>query len=204
MKKRIAVFGGSFDPITDAHLKIMAEIIHAQMADEVWVIPCGPRQDKKLVASPLDRLMMCHLAVDSSFGSRFPIKVKEIEIFEKKAIPTYLLLQRLEKEKPDFSFKFVIGADLIPQLQNWYEGKKLWQEFNFLVIPRPGYEKGKLPKNFTWLETPNLQLAHTQLSSTETRKRLSKDFSLVDGLIPPAVLAHIIRYRLYSQNESNR
>jgi nicotinate-nucleotide adenylyltransferase len=200
MKKRIAVFGGSFDPITDAHLKVMAEIIHAKMADEVWVVPCGPRKDKNLIASPLDRLIMCHLAVNSSFGSHFPVLVKEIEIFEKEAIFTYHLMQRLQKEKPNFSFKFVVGSDLITQIKNWHEGKKFWQEGNFLVIPRPGYERKKLPQNFTWLAASDLQLAHTQLTSTEIRKRLSKNFSLVDGLIPPSVLAHIIRYKLYGTN----
>ncbi|MCJ7793038.1 MAG: nicotinate-nicotinamide nucleotide adenylyltransferase [Candidatus Marinimicrobia bacterium] len=200
MEKRIAVFGGSFDPITDAHLKVIAEIIHAEMADEVWVIPCGPRKDKNLVACPLDRLIMCHLAVDASFGSRFPVLVKEIEIFEKEAIPTYQLMTRLQKENPHFSFKFVIGSDLIPQIKDWYEGEKLQQEVNFLVIPRPGYEKKKVPKNFIWLAAPDLQLAHTQLTSTEIRKRLGKDFSLVEGLIPAPVLAHIIRNKLYGSH----
>jgi nicotinate-nucleotide adenylyltransferase len=200
MKKRIAVFGGSFDPITDAHLKVMAEIIHAKMADEVWVVPCGPRKDKNLIASPLDRLIMCYLAIDSSFGSHFPALVKNTEIFEKEAIPTYHLMQRLQKENPHFSFQFVVGSDLITQIKNWHEGEKFWQEGHLLVIPRPGYERKKLPKNFTWLAAPDLQLAHTQLTSTEIRKRLSKDFSLVDGLIPPPVLAHIIRYKLYGTN----
>ena len=199
MSKKIAILGGSFDPITDAHLKIAAEIIHAQTADEVWVVPCGPRRDKALIASPLERYLMCNLAVDSSYGSRFPVKVKDFEIFEEEAIPTYFLLQRLGREHPDCELRMVVGADLVPQIKNWREGKKLWKEGKFLVIPRPGFEKQKLPGNFTWLEAPDLQLAHTQLSSTEIRKRLEKDISLVDGLVPPTVLAHIIRYGLYSK-----
>ena len=198
MKKKIAIFGGSFDPITDAHLKVVAEIIHAQKADEIWVVPCGPRKDKTLIASPMERCIMCHLAVNSTFGSQFPVKVKDFEIFEDEAIPTYILLQRLEKEYPNYKFRFVIGADLIPQLKDWYKGRRLQREGKFLVIPRSGFEKQKLPDNFAWLEASDLKLAHTQLSSTEIRKRLSKDFSLVDGLVPPTVLAHIIRYKLYS------
>lgn len=199
MSKKIAILGGSFDPITDAHLKIAAEIIHAQMADGVWIVPCGPRQDKALIASPLERYLMCNLAVDSSFGSRFPVKVKDFEIFEEEAIPTYFLLQRLGREYPDCEFRIVVGADLIPQIKDWHEGEKLWQEGQFLVIPRLGFGKQKLPKNFAWLEAADLQLAHTQLSSTEIRKRLKKDISLVDGLVPSTVLAHIIRYGLYSK-----
>lgn len=199
MNKKIAILGGSFDPITDAHLKIAAEIIHAQMADEVWVVPCGPRKDKTLIANPLQRLIMCNLAVDSTFGSRFPVKVKDFEIFEEAMIPTYYLLQHLREKYPGYEFRMVVGADLVLQIKNWREGKRLWKEGKFLVIPRPGFEKQKLPGNFAWLEAPDLQLIHTQLSSTETRKRLKKDVSLVDGLVPSTVLAHIIRYGLYSK-----
>lgn len=198
MRRKIAVFGGSFDPITDAHLKVIAEIIHSKSADEVWVVPCAPRQDKSLVVNPLHRFVMCNLAVDSTFGSRFPVFVKDFEIDEKVAIPTYYLLNSLEKRYPDYMLMMVIGSDLINQIKSWHEGEKLWQEKNFLVIPRPPYERLELPPNFTWLKSSDLQLAHTQLSSTEIRKRLKKDFSLVDGLIPPTVLAHIIRYQLYS------
>jgi len=199
VSKKIAILGGSFDPITDAHLKVAAEIIHAKVTDEVWVVPCGPRKDKTLIASPLERYLMCNLAVDSTFGSRFPVKVKDFEIFEDEMIPTYFLLQRLQKEYPDNDFVIVLGADLVPQIKDWYEGEKLCKEGQFLVIPRPGFEKQKLPRNFAWLEAPDLQLIHTQLSSTEIRKRLKKDVSLVDGLVPPTVLAHIIRYDLYSK-----
>ena len=52
----IAVLGGSFDPITDGHLKCACEIVHARKAQEVWIVPCGPRPDKpSLRTSALER-----------------------------------------------------------------------------------------------------------------------------------------------------
>ena len=82
-RKRIAVYGGAFDPITDGHLKCACEIIHARAADEVWIVPCGTRPDKPSLRTPyLHRLIMCHLAVDTSFGSTFPIRVCDIEMAE--------------------------------------------------------------------------------------------------------------------------
>lgn len=197
MNKKIAILGGSFDPITNAHLNVAAEIVHAKAADEVWIVPCAPRKDKNIVAGTMERYTMCNLAVDSSFGSRFPIKVKDFELLEEKMVPTYYLLQRLQKEYPDHEFRVVIGADLTDQIKNWHEGEELWKEGQFLVNPRPGYDKKELPENFVWLEPGGLKLAHVRLSSTEIRKRLGKDVSLVDGLVPSAVLAHIIRYGLY-------
>jgi hypothetical protein len=59
-KHRIAVLGGSFDPITDGHLKCACEIVHANVADEVWIVPCGRRPDKPSLKTPyIHRLIMC-------------------------------------------------------------------------------------------------------------------------------------------------
>merc|ERR1719343_458085 len=43
---KVAVYGGAFDPITNSHLTCAAQIVHSQCADEVWLVPCGPRPDK--------------------------------------------------------------------------------------------------------------------------------------------------------------
>jgi len=58
-RHRIAVMGGSFDPITDGHLKCACEIVHAKVADEVWIVPCGRRPDKPSLKTPyMHRLIM--------------------------------------------------------------------------------------------------------------------------------------------------
>lgn len=56
---RIAVLGGSFDPITDGHLKCACELVHGKVADEVWIVPCGRRPDKPSLKTPyMHRLIM--------------------------------------------------------------------------------------------------------------------------------------------------
>lgn len=119
-RKRIAVFGGSFNPITNAHLNCAAEIIHSKLADEVWITPCGRRPDKpSLKTSGLHRLIMCHLAVDTTFGSRFGVKVCDEEMQEPRNIPTVILMRRLKAKNPNYDFSFVVGSDLIPTLHEW-------------------------------------------------------------------------------------
>ena len=79
-RRKIAIYGGSFNPITDAHLTMMAAIIHSRAADEVWVLPCGERPDKPTLKSAgEDRSLMCHLAIESTFTGTFPIKICPIE-----------------------------------------------------------------------------------------------------------------------------
>lgn len=198
-RKRIAIYGGSFDPLTDAHLKVMAEVIHTEKADQVWVVPCGHRSDKKLMSTPLDRLIMTNLAVNTTFGSTFPVYVKDTDI-HREATPTYQLMEEFKTNYPDYDFFFVIGSDLIPWLKNWEDGEKLFADVSFLIISRPGYpiSEDELPPNFEYLVRPDITISMTKLSSSEIRKRVGMDITLVDGLVPSSVLAYIIRNKLYT------
>ena len=152
-KPLVAILGGSFDPITDAHLKAACEIIHSKCADEVWIIPCGARPDKpSLKTSALDRLIMCHLAVDTMFGSKFPLAVKDLELPLHQAAPTLHLVREMESRYTDKDFAFVIGTDLVAGLEQWgcaavpewgreaiatdVAGPLLFNRCNFIVINR--------------------------------------------------------------------
>ena len=184
-RKRIAVLGGSFDPITDGHLKCACEIIHSRCADEVWLVPCGPRPDKPSLKTPvLHRLIMCHLAVNTTFGARFPVYVKDHEAHLKEAMATYHLIEKLQRDDPGADFLFVVGTDLLPGIKDWDApgvpdaGRKLWDGFaKFLVVDRPGYSMmPDLPANFISMvphESDNITLVGDQLSSSEIRLRLT-------------------------------
>jgi nicotinate (nicotinamide) nucleotide adenylyltransferase len=194
-RKRIAVFGGSFNPITNAHLNCAAEIIHSKLADEVWITPCGTRPDKPSLKTPgLHRLIMCHLAVDTTFGSRFGVKVCDEEMKEPRNIPTIVLMRKLKAKHPNYDFSFVVGSDLIPTLHEWdapgcegrWEaipdaGNLFVEENHFLVIERPGEEGAEanttpLTSNFEQiapaLEARGSRLTETLLSSSEVRHRM--------------------------------
>lgn len=209
-RKRVALLGGSFDPITDAHLKCAAEIIHCGAAHEVWLVPCGRRPDKPTLRRTVhDRLLMCHLAVDTTFGPAFPVKVSDIERDEPKALPTFTLMQKLKREHPELEPAFVIGSDLVGDLKNWDEGERLWAEESFIVINRPGYliDKMALPPHARRLAPPGngFVLASQELSSSEVRKRMrlapdERRYAMVEGLVPAAVLSHMVRYRLYDDD----
>jgi len=229
IKKKIAIYGGAFDPITNGHLHCISEIIHSQIVDEVWVVPSGPRNDKpSMKTSPLHRMIMVHLAVNTFFTSNFPVKVLDIETNKKKSMATYDLLCKLRDKYKNCDFTFVVGSDWLQQandLRKWESkdpkdpkgektiitGNKLINEFDFLVLWRPGYEINNLKSfgpRFKMLTLPyNMEYVDVKVSSTELRKRMCgsekvremvhKNLSLVDGLMPPAVLSFIIRNNLY-------
>ena len=77
--RRIAAIGGAFDPPTFSHLMIGAEIFNLNMADEIWYIPCGSRDDKLLTNSEI-RVEMLTKAIDEYFwNNRERVKVNDIE-----------------------------------------------------------------------------------------------------------------------------
>ena len=180
-KRRVAIFGGSFDPITDGHLKMAAEVIHAGAADFVWIVPCGPRPDKpSLRTNAIDRLVMFHIAVNTVFSADFPVSVHGTEVLLERALTTPQLLERLELEyKDQYEFVFMAGTDLLPGIPEWDRSYGDWyKKRDFVVIPRPGYDlpsEWKHRSNVQILQSPipRGDLISSNLSSSEVRNRIS-------------------------------
>jgi nicotinic acid mononucleotide adenylyltransferase len=84
----VALFGGSFDPVTHGHLLMASNLIYSGTVSQVWFVPCGPREDKDLRCTVLQRCVMCHLAIRETFPKGFPVKVCTEELREPKALST--------------------------------------------------------------------------------------------------------------------
>lgn len=203
-RRKIAIFGGSFDPITDGHLTVAASVMTTKVVDEVWITPCGARPDKPSLVTPaLQRYMMCQLAVEDKFSGSTPIKCCDIEVFEKQSIPTFFCLQKLHEKYADCDFYWIIGTDLVKDLKSWDGGQELYDTTRWLIYPRPGYDLNDLPPLATVASYPDslshLSILTVEHSSTEMRKRLlTKDYSLCESLLPSPVISFIQRYNLYA------
>ncbi len=81
--KKVALFGGSFDPITIAHLQVIKSLIkiasevYNQFDDieEVWLIPCGDSRSDKELTLGIHRVEMIKLILNDSLFSDVPLKV---------------------------------------------------------------------------------------------------------------------------------
>lgn len=239
-RKKVAVYGGAYDPITFSHLTCAAELVHSCNAEEVWLVPCGPRPDKPNLKTPaVDRYCMCQVAVNTYYSTRFPVKVMGTECFAKQAFSTYDLLCSLRNENPDVDLAFVIGTDWLQpgfDIRTWSStnhnwkpgdpedqrlivtGQKMLDEFDFIVMKRPGYNVEPTPDDPTglkqfgprlsWLVMPEgTTFIEGNLSSTEIRKRGQKTVrdavggerrDLIEGLLPQPVLSYIHRHGFYS------
>ena len=164
-KRTVAILGGSFDPPHGGHVELASK---AQLlVDEVWVVPCGYREDKPQLTSFDIRYQMC-MAVFRQF------KVMDFERGRPNT-PTYYLMKELHEQFQELSFYFIIGTDLLKQMQGWHEFEKLIIEFNFLVFNRPGIEVSEDISN-SYLRNPNFlksdEVMETDMSSTFIRNAI--------------------------------
>ncbi|KAJ1456133.1 hypothetical protein M885DRAFT_587386 [Pelagophyceae sp. CCMP2097] len=213
-KTRVAIYGGAFDPPTTDHMRLVAQILRSAHVDEVWLTPCGPRPDKPTLTTPtFDRWAMCHVAINSVFPPDLRVLVSDIDVHRAQAMFTHDMLKQLTLEHGDsHTFTFVVGTDWLQpgtNIHSWQSeegvtGHILVQEFDFLVLPRPGFDvEGPLEQfgpRFRWLDVDaGFDMVEGNGSSTEVRKRLkaSGDLNAAAGLVPLAILGYIKRQRLY-------
>lgn len=199
--RKIAVFGGSFDPPTIAHIQIVSEIYNNfPDIDEVWIIPCGDgRSDKKLRTPGVHRLAMVELILKDIIDECVPIKVCDIEIRKGEYMPTYKMLSDLKEEHSDCDFVFCMGADLVNSLRSWENAEKLIDEFEFIVISRPNYQADPnlFPKSYRKMNTI------IDGSSTKVRNRIKEHLEnklnlAINGLTTTSVIKYIKEHDIYA------
>ena len=212
-KRNIALLGGSFDPITIAHLQIATEIYNQfDDIDEVWLVPCGDSREDKKLTKGTHRVAMINLMIKDSLFTDVPIRVEDIEIKANKYIPTYDLMNLLKEKHQDCIFHFCIGADLLNGIRSWKPyGDKLVEEFDFIVMNRPGYtvEEDLYPPKSRFINT------NFEGSSTTIRQRIKefrsntingisngrKKYFGINGLTTVSVIDYINKNDLYNEEK---
>lgn len=210
--RRIALVGGTFDPVHRAHLEI-AEIARARLdLDSVWLVPSHipPHRPASPVASPYQRFAMLALAVAAHPG----LRVSEMELDEPGPSFTARTLARLAEDGYRASqIFFVAGADAFAEIATWRDYPALLDRAHFLVISRPGTPVSVLPARLPALAPRMIETtvplrvpaeasillvdaATSDVSSTEIRRRLASGLPL-DGMVPAAVEDFARRHQLY-------
>ncbi|HEX8734279.1 MAG TPA: nicotinate-nucleotide adenylyltransferase [Pyrinomonadaceae bacterium] len=138
--KRIAFYGGSFDPVHDGHLTIARKLSEIFDLDEFVFIPAfhAPHKKDKKPTSAFHRFAMLALATSDAPQ----IKVSRMEIEAPERPFTVETLTRLKNELTDTQIFFVMGADSWQDITTWREWEKVLSMTNQIVVTRPDYEIG--------------------------------------------------------------
>ena len=186
-RKRVGVFGGSFNPIHCGHIALAEKLLTAASLDQLWLMlsPHNPlKQRSDLLADEL-RLRLARAAVRGVSG----VSVSDYEMLLPRPSYTWNTLEHLRVDFPSLCPVLVIGADNWLLFPRWYRAADIVKSYEIVIYPRRGYEVDtlSLPHGVRLVDTPLYDI-----SSTEVRRRVSNGES-IDGLVPPQIAQEVIK-----------
>lgn len=186
---RLGLFGGTFDPVHDAHLALAREACDACALSQVWFIPNAvpPHKTQGPVASWEQRFRMVELACAAD--PRF--HASRLEETTRKSYTIHTLQSVRARLSEDDELFFLIGADAFAEIDSWYRKEEVLGLVNFVVLSRPGHEYS-VPKGARVLRLESLSM---DISSSTIRDRLSRGDT--DVPVPPPVLEYILAQEIY-------
>ena len=204
VRMRVALFGGTFDPIHRGHLALASAAASAFALDRVLFAPVGrqPLKAESPAATFADRLEMTRLAVASAADPSFA--VSSVDAPRPDGAPNYTVdtLAALAREAPAATLFVLTGADSFLTLRNWRSPAQLLALAEWIVVSRPEFplsEPQLAPLALTPAQRTRIHLlttVHEDVSATELRRRLRAG-DPCPGLLPLAVAAYIQAHHLY-------
>jgi nicotinate-nucleotide adenylyltransferase len=187
----VAVLGGTFDPVHNAHLAIARRALGALRPQCIVWLPTGaPGYRAPPVASAADRVAMLRLAVADE--PRYSLD--ERELAPGASGYTYDTLLQLRAERTGTEIVMLLGTDQFAKIQTWYRWRELFELARFAVFARSGWSAPALdvpPQAVIAVELPPLPI-----SASDIRARIGRGED-VSAMLPAAVLAYIRAKGLY-------
>jgi nicotinate-nucleotide adenylyltransferase len=192
MNKRVGIFGGTFDPIHNAHMALARSALNALALAEVRFIPAGqPWQKQNSVSAAAHRVAVTALAIEAE--PRFVLDRREVD----RTGPSYTLdtVRELAAEHPNNEWVLMIGADQYAALHTWRDWQSLLGLVTLAVANRPNtlQQPDAAVQRFAHKVVP---LPMLDISSTDIRQRV-KTGADISALVPPTVARYIETNHLY-------
>ncbi len=220
-KKRIAIYGGTFDPVHVGHLEVAREVAELFEIDELRFVPAtiAPHKLTLEVTGAIHRYAMLALATQDD--PDFCVSTFELEAPDRRyTIDTLAHFQAEVGESGDLFF--VMGADSWSEITTWRQWERLLEMVNHIVVTRPGYdinlslvssavrarvldlrgsaEPSKLirqaEKRIFITDAVRLEVSATEIRRAARARRLER----LRELVPPEVAQYIIKYELYKES----
>jgi nicotinate-nucleotide adenylyltransferase len=192
-RRRIGVFGGTFDPPHVGHLVTAVNVRHALELDVVLLMVANvpwQKEGSRSITPALDRLAMVEAAVADVPG----LEAGRMEIDSGGPSFTADTLATLAEREPGAELFTVVGDDAAAGLTTWERYGEVVACSTMVVVDRPG-EPVRLPGDVAWI---HVEVPRLEVSSTDLRARFT-DGRPLDYLITEAVLEVIEERKLYQE-----
>jgi nicotinate-nucleotide adenylyltransferase len=186
---RLAIYGGTFDPVHRAHLAVAHAAADRCALDRILFVPAArpPHKAAGAHAPYEDRVRMIELACGGE--PRFLASRLEEGTLRSYSIHT---IEKLRATlAPEDKLFFIIGADAFAEVRTWLRWKDVVRAVEFIVVSRPGHAY-ETPPDAAVYRLDNLDLP---VSSSDIRSRLAAGEEPPD--VPAPVLSYIRSHRLY-------
>ena len=224
-RRRIAVYGGTFDPVHVGHTAVARGLLELFGLDEVIFVPAfvAPHKRDRKVSPAFDRHAMLALATQGE-GS---FRVSTVELSAPERPYTVETLTKFgESFGATARLFFVMGADSWEEITTWREWERVLTLTDQLVVTRPGYElptdhvteavrgrivdvrgatRGRVEDELGKNEGPRIYLTdevNVKMAATDVRAAVARgDWDALDELVVPAVAEYIRKYGLYRETD---
>ena len=190
---RIGLFGGSFNPIHNAHIALAKTICKEAKLDEVWfmVSPQNPLKQAEDLLGENERYEMVKLALESE---EKVLKASNYEFHLERPSYTWKTLRALKKDFPQHEFSLIIGGDNWVRFPRWAHSEEILANHNIYIYPREDSDinEALLPENVHLVHTPKINITSTMLREMV---RNGKDLS---AFVPEKVAKAITDKRYYA------
>jgi nicotinate-nucleotide adenylyltransferase len=165
---RVAIFGGTFDPIHKAHLTVAREAMtQFGLSSILFVVAANPpHKAGHICADYEDRYRMVELACKGEMGF-VPSRLEEEH---EKSYSIYTVEKVRALVGAEGTVYFLIGADAFSEIQSWYRWPDVVKAVHFIVVTRPGH-KYTVPPGAIVHRLDTLALP---ISSSEIRAKLAR------------------------------
>lgn len=203
---KIGIMGGTFDPIHNGHLMLGKQALMEYELDKIWYMPSGhpPHKKKHRVTEPAVRLAMTEAALEHFKG----FFCSDFEVKRNGNTYTAQTLKLLQNEYPQHEFYFIIGADSLYEIENWYEPEEVMSNTVILAAKREYDDKVRsMDDQIAYLTEKygatifQLHCQEMDVSSAQLRKMIAEGRSIKD-YVPEAVMRYINTHGLYREAET--
>lgn len=198
--RKIGVMGGTFNPIHTGHLLLAQWAMEEAGLDGIIFMPTGHSYMKAAneVLEGSERLAMTRLAI----SGRDCFLCSDLEVNREGNTYTYETLENLQLLYPQARLYFIVGADCLFSIENWYHPEQIFRRCILLVASRSGMPMDRLEKKRQELKAAYdaeillMAFPNIEISSTDIRERCRKGQS-IRYLVPDNVREYIDGHQYY-------
>lgn len=208
------IFGGTFNPIHLAHLRIAETVMHDCELDRLLFMPAAEPPHKEIAGAT--SFAHRRAMVEAAIKDRPGFFCSDLESRRKGKSFSVDTLEILRRENPDDRFYFIIGMDSWRDIASWREYQRIFGLTHLVIFPRPGVTLDEplapLPvasrEEFCYADDSG-RLRHSSghelifirgeefdIASTEIRSRVAAG-EVIDKFVPPTVADYIAAHDLY-------